>query len=261
VLAEIRRLIKKYDDEKLSITTTGHSLGAALALLSAYDIAESGFNRHRTNKPLPTAWNQKTEPTPTSNPGKTWNTPDVPITCFSFAGPRVGNSPFAERVKQLGVKVLRVVNKNDFVPRVPGLVFSGIKEELGILDKLIDRLPWTYSHCGVELEVNNEHSPLLRPNLGAGGAHNLEMYMHLVAGYQGKGVGTGKDFELQVKRDIALVNKASDALVPHKYIPTSWWQLENKGLVLNEEFEWVQLHRSTEDIPAPEDDDDDSHVS
>ncbi|KAG0581503.1 hypothetical protein KC19_4G257100 [Ceratodon purpureus] len=256
LLCEIRRLIKMYDDETLSITTTGHSLGAALALLSAYDIAESGINRHYRTPPVPSKWNQQTESTPSSNPAKTMESKSVPITCFSFAGPRVGNSPFADRVKQLGVKVLRVVNKNDFVPKVPGLIFSGIREELGILDKLIEQLPWTYSHCGLELELNNEHSPFLRPKPGVGNVHNLEGYLHMVAGYQGKGIGIGPDFKLQVRRDIALVNKSSDALVPQKYIPNCWWQLENKGLVLNENYEWVQMERITEDIPVPEDDED-----
>ncbi|KAJ7524734.1 hypothetical protein O6H91_17G018500 [Diphasiastrum complanatum] len=44
LLSEIRRLMKKYEGEDLSITVTGHSLGGALAFLSAYDIAESEIN-------------------------------------------------------------------------------------------------------------------------------------------------------------------------------------------------------------------------
>ncbi|KAE9453059.1 hypothetical protein C3L33_15031, partial [Rhododendron williamsianum] len=42
ILAEIKRLIKKHEDEELSITITGHSLGSALAIINAYDIAETG---------------------------------------------------------------------------------------------------------------------------------------------------------------------------------------------------------------------------
>lgn len=48
VLAEVKRLIEYYGTEeeghKTSITVTGHSLGASLALVSAYDIAELNLN-------------------------------------------------------------------------------------------------------------------------------------------------------------------------------------------------------------------------
>lgn len=249
LLRELSRLIKKYDDETLSITISGHSLGAALAVISAYDIAESGINRHFANAPIPKAWNQQTVPTPTSDPGKTRAVNAIPLTVFSFAGPRVGNTAFVNRITQLGVKVLRVVNVNDLVPKVPGLLFN---EQFKLFNDAVEKLPWTYSHCGVEIEVNNEHSPYLKPRPGVANVHNFEGYLHLIAGYVGKGKGIGKDFKLQLKRDIALVNKSSDLLKPQKHIPSCWWQQANKGLVLNDDFDWVQSERDTEDIPAPE---------
>lgn len=69
ILSEIKRLKERYEGEELSITITGHSLGAALALLSAYDIAEMKLNFTNTMK-------------------------RIPLTVFSFSGPRVGNLKF-----------------------------------------------------------------------------------------------------------------------------------------------------------------------
>ncbi|CAI0434283.1 unnamed protein product [Linum tenue] len=86
VLTEVKRLTEKYDGagEEVSITITGHSLGSALATLSAYDIAETGLNLVE---------------------GEGSGRP-APICVFSFSGPRVGNVRFKERLDFLGVKVL-----------------------------------------------------------------------------------------------------------------------------------------------------------
>lgn len=84
---EMRDLVDKYknEPEELSITVCGHSLGSALATLSAYDLAESGFNKLTVGDKNLT----------------------VPITVFSFAGPRVGNSAFKKRMEEIGVKVTK----------------------------------------------------------------------------------------------------------------------------------------------------------
>lgn len=96
ITEEIRRLVELYKNEKLSITVTGHSLGAALAILAADELNDCA--------------------------------PEVsmpPIAVFSFGGPRVGNRAFAERVEKRGVKVLRVVNARDLVTRVPTSIGDG----------------------------------------------------------------------------------------------------------------------------------------
>ncbi|KAI0493792.1 hypothetical protein KFK09_023917 [Dendrobium nobile] len=96
VTEEIRRLVEFYKNEELSITVTGHSLGAALAILIADELNGSAMEA--------------------SMP---------PIAVYSFGGPMVGNRAFAERVVERGAKVLRVVNAHDLVTRVPTWICGG----------------------------------------------------------------------------------------------------------------------------------------
>lgn len=88
VRSEITRLVNKYKDESVSVTLTGHSLGAALATLSSYDVKQM-LNTYSAVRP-------------------------IPVTVFAFASPRVGNRGFALRMEEMGVKVLRLVNKHEF---------------------------------------------------------------------------------------------------------------------------------------------------
>ncbi|XP_042023107.1 phospholipase A1-Igamma3, chloroplastic-like isoform X2 [Salvia splendens] len=159
VLAELRRIIHRFRGEELSITITGHSLGAALALLSAYDVAEVKLN---------------------SVVGGT-----IPVTVFSFAGPRVGNLRFKERCDELGIKVLRVVNVHDRVPRVPGIITNEKFQYQKYLEDAMS-FPWSYAHVGVELGLDHTHSPFLKNTKDLRCAHNLEAHLHLLDGYHGK---------------------------------------------------------------------------
>ncbi|XP_047321540.1 phospholipase A1-Ibeta2, chloroplastic [Impatiens glandulifera] len=159
VVQEIRRLINLYKGETLSITVTGHSLGAALALLVADDLSVCA--------------------------------PEVPpVAVFSFGGPRVGNRGFASRIKSKDVKVLRIVNSQDVITRVPGLFASeGLDKKIrdttaaGLLDVLDDNMPWAYSHVGTELRLETKMSPYLKPNADVACCHDLESYLHLVDGF------------------------------------------------------------------------------
>nr|ABK23028.1 unknown [Picea sitchensis]ABK23975.1 unknown [Picea sitchensis] len=100
-LAEIKRLVELYKDEELSITLVGHSLGAALAILSGFDIVQSGL---------------------TSVPGK----PNIPVTAFVVGCPGVGNAAFKKRFEALpGLRVLRIVNLPDLIPHYPGKLLMG----------------------------------------------------------------------------------------------------------------------------------------
>ncbi len=42
------------------------------------------------------------------------------MTAFTFASPKVGNQKFADDLDEMGVRLLRVVNAPDLVPKVPG---------------------------------------------------------------------------------------------------------------------------------------------
>ncbi|OEL29276.1 Phospholipase A1 EG1, chloroplastic [Dichanthelium oligosanthes] len=123
LLREVSRLIdscaKDRPGEDVSVTLAGHSMGSALALLFAYDLAELGLNR------------------------------GAPVTVFSFGGPRVGNAAFKARCDELGVKALRVANVHDPITKLPGIFLN--EATTGVLR------PWRascYTHVGVELPLD-----------------------------------------------------------------------------------------------------------
>ncbi|XP_057873640.2 phospholipase A1-Igamma1, chloroplastic-like [Cryptomeria japonica] len=207
VVSEIERLIRVYEKEmdNLSITFTGHSLGAALATLSAYDIKQMLCTKHNFHQ--------------------------IPVTVFAFASPRVGNPAFAKRVEEIAVKVLRFVNKRDLVPKVPGVCMN---ENVGCLSKLLHWLPWTHFHVGVVLPLHN-NSPFIQHTHNLAYFHNLELYLHLLDGY----VGSKQPFSWS-GRDHALVNKSCDLLREKYEIPPKWWQEQNKGLVKGPDGKWTQ---------------------
>jgi hypothetical protein len=246
VLTELKRLLDLYKDEELSITICGHSLGSALATLNAYDIAQSGLNIPGKHAVIPEDWDGHTAPPAMDLPNPE-HLKTIPITVFSFAGPRVGNDAFRDRLKDLGVKVLRIVNVNDIVPRAPGLLLNENTDHFRWAEKIIDQFPFTYIHVGTELELNNLDSPYLDPRrANKPNCHNMEQYLHLIDGHQGK----GRPFELTTGRQLALVNKSCNFLKAHHFVPECWWQRENKGLVMSEDRRWVQPERELEDIPT-----------
>ena len=209
VVGEITGLLKQYKGEKLSITMTGHSLGAALATLSAYDIKET------LNTSVQSA---------------------IPVTVFAFASPRVGNPTFARRMEEIGVKVLRLVNTHDVVPKVPGFFMN---ENMEWLSKLLSWLPWTYSHVGIQVSLDIENSPFLKQTHSLSDFHSLEVYLHLLDGFDAE----KKPFK-SLGRDLALVNKSCDLLIERLHIPPYWWQERNKGLVKGADGKWTRPDRS-----------------
>ncbi|CAN5952445.1 unnamed protein product, partial [Sphagnum jensenii] len=230
VKEEICRLVELYADEELSITITGHSLGGALASLCAFDIVINVL-------------------------GST-----IPVSVFTYASPRIGNDAFRDRLEELGVNILRVVNSQDIVPKVPGLLVNeSMFDMFGTFERFVgpwlDRLPWTYTHAGVELKLDQTASPFVKRKRDYAASHNLDLYLHLLDGFHSR----SRPFEPAVGRDTALVNRYSDSLNDDLVVPSSWWQQENKGLIQNEAGVWRKcICDSTEDDDDDDNDDDGS---
>ncbi|KAH7533213.1 hypothetical protein FEM48_Zijuj04G0106200 [Ziziphus jujuba var. spinosa] len=200
LLYHIEQLRNKYRDEKLSIVLTGHSLGASLSVLSAFDLVENGVS-------------------------------DIPVSAIIFGCPQVGNKAFKERFDKFqNLKVLHVKNTIDLITRYPGRLFG-------------------YVDIGTELVIDTRKSTSLKDSKNPSDWHNLQAMLHVVAGWNGK----DREFELKVKRSVALVNKSCEFLKDELLIPGSWWAEKNKGMVLDEESgEWVLAPPSDENLPRPE---------
>lgn len=222
-MAEVRRLVALYAEERgedLSISVTGHSLGSALATLSAYDLAELGLNRVNDKR--------------------------VPVCVYSYGGPRVGNRDFKERFEAaLGLKCIRVMNVHDVVPKVPGVVIN--ENSPDFLARIGAAIPWNYTHVGVKVELDHKKSPFLKDTSDISCYHNLEAHLHLLDGHH----GDGKEFKPAIGRDPALVNKSCDFLAEKHLVPPSWRQDADRGLSRSPDGRWKQPERPwVEDFPA-----------
>ncbi|KAM7276045.1 hypothetical protein ACFE04_017911 [Oxalis oulophora] len=158
VREEIGRVLEMYGDEPLSLTITGHSLGAALATLAAYDI-------HETFKHAPL------------------------VTVISFGGPRVGNKSFRSHLEKSGTRILRIVNSDDLITKVPGFVIDNndVADVQGVhvqswLRKQFEDTQLSYADVGQELRLSSKVSPYLsKGNIAT--CHELSTYLHLVDGF------------------------------------------------------------------------------
>ncbi|KAF4374755.1 hypothetical protein F8388_020276 [Cannabis sativa] len=202
ILAEIRELVDQYKDEEVSITFTGHSMGAAVATLAATDIVYNSYNK------------------PTGRSDKAFL-----VTAIVFASPSLGNKGFKATFSNLNnLHVLRLRNKTDH------------RHDDQLCLPLFD-----YDHVGQELVIDTLLSPYLKEAENT--VHQLEVYLHGVAGTQGSGGG----FKLEVDRDIKLVNKRLDGLKDEYLVTSNWWVEKNKGMIQLDDGSWVLMDREMED--------------
>ncbi|XP_019172652.1 PREDICTED: phospholipase A1-IIdelta-like [Ipomoea nil] len=196
---KIEELRSKYKGENLSITLTGHSLGASLAILAAFDLCENGVT-------------------------------DIPVTAIVFGSPQIGNKLFDKLMtEKTNLKILHIRNKIDMIPEYPGALLGYVKS-------------------GLEFVIDHRKSTSLKNSMNPSDWHNLQAMLHVVAGWNGE----DGEFELKVKRCVALVNKSCEFLKEELFIPGSWWIEKNKSMVLDENGEWVLGSPNDEDLPVPE---------
>jgi hypothetical protein len=86
LIAAIKKQIASGTVKK--ITVCGHSLGAALATLTALDLALNGRNK-------------------------------APVSVYTYGSPRVGDPIFVQRYNQAVPKTFRIANRADLVPKLP----------------------------------------------------------------------------------------------------------------------------------------------
>ncbi|KAI4354697.1 hypothetical protein L6164_003543 [Bauhinia variegata] len=162
VREEVGRILQSYGHEPLSLTITGHSLGAALATLIAHDIATA----FKGAAPM--------------------------VTVVSFGGPRVGNEAFRTQLEKSGTKILRIVNSDDVITKVPGLVVRNDEVEecrdvqmakvLRWLHKRMEDMQWVYADVGQELRLSSRESPYHKKG-DVATCHDLKTYLDLVNGF------------------------------------------------------------------------------
>ncbi|KAI3914920.1 hypothetical protein MKX01_018089 [Papaver californicum] len=104
VLSKIKRLATMYKDEIVSVILTGHSLGASLAILCAFDLVENGLSK-------------------------------VPVTAIVFGSPQIGDKAFTDRImKFTNLRILHVKNTIDLIPLYPsvllGFAYTGTEFEV-----------------------------------------------------------------------------------------------------------------------------------
>nr|GMD86444.1 phospholipase A1-II 1-like [Ipomoea batatas]GMD93167.1 phospholipase A1-II 1-like [Ipomoea batatas] len=205
---EVSRLLDVYKNEEVSITVTGHSLGASLATLNAVDLAANPLN----------------------------NTDNVLVTAIMFACPKVGNESFKNAFSQLkNLRALRVVNHNDLVPMVPLWAF-----EAGTI------FLKSYIDVGVQFDINASKSDYLAPDIfHILKWHGLIIYLHGIDGFQGPQGGFKPQGYFDIPQVNKYGGMLKVQKCP---VPTEWWIEKNKGMVQKDDGTWILNDHEADDV-------------
>ncbi|THU62581.1 hypothetical protein C4D60_Mb01t06620 [Musa balbisiana] len=210
VLKEVGRLIEEYKDEETSqhhhnrTQPRGRILKEVGRLIEEYKDEE---DQHHHNRTQPRGRNAVDIVANSFNRSSNPSSTGCPVTAFVFASPRVGDFEFQKLFSGTpDLRLLRVRNAPDLVPNYPII---------------------PYVDVGVELAIDTRKSEYLKSPGDLTTWHNLECYLHGTAGAQGRRGG----FKLAIDRDVALVNKSTDALKDEYLVPDSWWVEKNKGMM------------------------------
>ncbi|CAJ1978792.1 unnamed protein product [Sphenostylis stenocarpa] len=201
LLSRVKSLIQRYKSENPSVVLMGHSLGASLSIVSAFDLVENGVK-------------------------------DIPVAAIVFGSPQIGNKAFHDRFNKFpNLKVLHVKNVIDVIPHYPGKLlgyeYSGV--ELVIDTRKSPSLKdsknpsdwhnlqamlhvvagWNGKHGGFELKVKrslalvNKSSEFLKDECGVPGSWWVEKNKGMVKREDGEWVSNAPDDEdLPVPEDI-----------------------------------------------------------
>ncbi|XP_057976169.1 phospholipase A1-IIgamma-like [Malania oleifera] len=150
------------------------------------------------------------------------------VTAFAFASPRLGDEGFGKVFSGLSdsLRVLRIRNLKDPIPKLPPATPT-----------------FPYIEVGEELAVDANQSPYYKQDSSQ--FHNLEVYLHTIAGAHGP-QGQG-EFKLEVKRDIALMNKSADAVKGEYLVVPNWWAAKNMSMVQRDDGSWVLMDHERDD--------------
>ncbi|XP_042457513.1 phospholipase A1-II 5-like [Zingiber officinale] len=184
-----------YKDQNPSIICVGHSLGGSLAIVSAFDIANSRLSKINGND-------------------------HIQVCVVAFDCPRVGNPAFNDALEKLvKINVLRTNNIKDIVaywPPCDGYIDTG-------------KILHINSEESAFLKSKQDYGGDLLAKIAQW--HSLQVILHTVIGWSTE---FDNDSEL-VKARLPLVNRSAGHLKAEQRVLEGWWVEKNKGMVYDKE--------------------------